>query len=190
MKRFVLAALALSATASMALATGTIIPVNVAGTPSHDGAGAAGNAIMNINVATALGLPNGTPCTMNGIGWDVSLFADPAVGSFGGSWLSELTAGFGPAGGPNAVNLRPGAGSNVSGTGSFSSPVLKFNTIPLPDIALPNGILRIEFFESFDDAAGVDDGRWVSGVLNVQAVPEPASFGLLALGGLALLRRR
>ena len=203
MKRFVSAVLALGAGASMALGTGTVIPVNVSNIPSHDGYDLAGNTVGTLNVALALGLPNGTACTMNGIGWDVNLFADPAVGPFGGSWLQELAADFDNSAHNSADEffLTPGAGNTNSGVGHFISDangdgivdILKLRdpTVGLNDLQLPDGVLRVQFFETFDDAVGVDDGQWRTlSILYIQATPEPASFGLLALGALALLRRR
>jgi hypothetical protein len=180
-----------SGIASEARADGIVIPFNVAGILSMDAQGAAGNTVVNLDVAAALGLPSGTPCTMNGIGWEVTLFADPNVGSFGGSWLSEIAVGFSPFGvaAPSFV-LRPGAATNTPGTQAYASPVIKLGTVPLPNVDLPNGVLRMQFFETFDDAAGVADGAWVGGNLFIQAVPGPGAVALLGLGGLIATRRR
>jgi len=158
----------------------------------------AANVYLLLDVASCIGQPSGTPLVMNGMGWNVGLFADPAVGSLGGSWLSELAVGFGPSAGPNVVSLRPGIGSGFPGSGSFSSQgIIKFNTVPLPDIVLANGILRMEFYETFDDAPGVADGLWsgtfrgeTPSTLSIQVVPEPATVSLLAITGLLGLRRR
>lgn len=177
--------------ASEAHAVGTVIPFNVAGIASMDALGAAGNVVVNLDVAAALGLPSGTPCTMNGIGWEVTIFADPNVGTFGGSWLSEIAVGFSPFGvAAPSFALRPGASVNTPGTQAFASPVIKLGTVPLPDVDLPNGVLRMQFYETFDDAAGVPDGAWVSGALLIQAVPGPGTVALLGLGGLIATRRR
>lgn len=169
---------------------GINVPYNVSGTPSHNLVGDVGNTVVTVDMAAALGLPSGTPVTMNGIGWDVTLFADVAVGPFGGSWLSEVTVGFSADGDVSPdFQLSPGAGNNFSGTATFANPVIKLGDVGLPNLALPTGVLRMEFYELFDDDAAFDDGAWVNGALMLQAVPEPASFGLLVLGGL-LLRRR
>ncbi len=165
-------------------------PYNVTGTPSHNAQADGGNAVVNFDLAAALGFASGTPVTMNGIGWDVTLFADVNVGPFGGSWLSEVTVGFSADGDTSPdFQLSPGAGNNFSGTATFANPVIKLGDVGLPNLSLPNGVLRMEFYELFDDDAAFDDGAWVNGALTLQAVPEPASFGLLVLGGL-LLRRR
>lgn len=163
---------------------------DVTGTPSHNAQGDLGNTVVNLDLAACLGFPSGTPLTFNGVGWDVTLFADVAVGPFGGSWLSELTVGFSADGDvlPD-IYLNPGAGQDHPGTMTFANPIIKFDSIPIPNIDLPNGVLRMEFFEGFDDDINFDDGRWLNGSLMLQAVPEPASLSLLILGGL-LLRRR
>ena len=59
----------------------------------------------------------------------------------------------------------------------------------------PTGKLRMEFSEEYDDDAPTPDGRWLSGTLTVvTAVPEPGTYGLMALGMLgiaaAVWRRR
>lgn len=169
-----------------ATTSGIVIPFDVTGIQSNNGAGDPGNTIVILDAAAAAGLPSGTPIEMNGVGWDV------VIESFGASWLSEIAVGFGAEGGPTEINLRPGAGTNAPGgpTPFASGGVLKFDTIPLPNIVLPNGNLQMEFFESFDDDPAAIDGQWVSGTLNIQVTPEPASLSLLGLGALALLRRR
>ena len=169
---------------------GIQVPYNVTGTPSHNGIGDGGNTVVTVDMAAALGLPSGSPVTFNGVGWDVTLFADVNVGPFGGSWLSELTVGFSADGDTSPdVTLAPGAGNNFSGTLTFASPVIKLGDVGIPNIELPTGLLRMEFFEGFDDDINLDDGSWLNGGLTLQAVPEPTSLGLIVLGGL-LLRRR
>lgn len=167
---------------------GIVFLIPVGGTPSWDGEGSPNNAVMVIDAAAAAGLPSGTDVVMNGISWDVVLFADPAVGNYGGSWLTELYVSYAPQGGLPGLYLHPGAGVNTPGTGTFSSGgTIKLADVGIPDLPLPGGILVLEFFESFDDAADVQDGAWLDGYLDIQIVPEPAALALL---GLPLLRRK
>jgi hypothetical protein len=166
---------------------GTVYDFDVSGIGSGDGLGSAGNTVIALDLAAAVGLPSGTSVTMNGIGWDVLLTAN------GASWLSEMTIYFDDNIAPDesGLFLSPGAGSDGPGEASFSSDgVLKLADVAIPDIVLPDGVLRMEFFESFDDVAG-DDGVWKSGVLSIQVtVPTPGSAAILGLGGLAMGRRR
>lgn len=164
---------------------GLVCNFDVSGIESVDSQGSPGNTVVILNVATCVGLPNNSPIAMNGVGWNVSLNApDP-------SWLNELVVGFSADGDtlPD-INLTPGAGDGFPGTDTYSSNgIIKFSSIPLSDIVLPTGKLRMEFFEAFDDFAG-PEAEWVSGILQIQVTPEPATMSLLALGGLVALRRR
>jgi hypothetical protein len=168
------------------LRTGPVCAFNVAGIQSWDALGSPNNTIIILDAAACIGLPSGTPIEMNGIGWDVNLSA------FGGSWLSELRVYFDDTLNPDFTGLflRPGAGSNFPGTASFANPIIKLVDVAIPNIPLPNGLLRLDFHESFDDVANAVDGQWNSGVLLIQLTPEPATLSLLGLGAFALLRRR
>jgi hypothetical protein len=171
-------------------ATNAIVNFDVTGIDSWDAPGSPNNVIVDLDLAAALGYASGTSITMTSVGWDVTLT------SFGASWLSEIGVAFGDQFGPAQINLRPGAGSNAPGTSTpFSSGgQVQFDSIPLPDIILSNGVLRMEFFESFDDVAGAVDGIWESGVLSIgtfePVVPTPGAAAVLGLAGLAGLRRR
>lgn len=171
--------------------TGGLTSFNVAGLQSWDLQGSGFNTVVNYDLAAALGYASGTPITMNGIGWNVNL---QAVGT---SWLSELSVYFDDAVAPDLTGLflSPGAGSNAPGTAAFSSGgVIKLSSASIPNILLPNGILRMEFYESYDDVAGADDGIWNSGFLTIQTaqanVPAPGVAGVFGLAGLAAARRR
>ncbi len=147
------------------------------------------NLVFDINLARdCFGLPDGTAISMNGIGWDVTLNA------FSPSWLSELSVYFDDTIAPDGFGLflRPGVADSFPGTGTYSSGgIIKLDDVGIPNVDLPNGHLRLEFHETFDDFANGVDGNWKEGsILHVQIVPEPATLSLLALGGLALIRRR
>jgi len=162
--------------------------VSVAGANSWDLVSDTSNQILLIDIAAGAGQPSGTPMVMTGIGWNVSL------ATVGGSWLSEARFYFDDAIAPDlsGLFLRPSS-TNASGADNpSSSGVIDLSDNSIPDINLPNGILRIELYESYDDVADAIDANWTAGNLTIRAepVPEPASLSLLALGGLAALRRR
>ncbi len=161
------------------------IPVDISGAESWDPVGSANNQVMLIDIGTLSGY--GNDAVMDGIGWDVNL------ATVGGSWLSEATMYFDDNFAPDGVgvHLRAGDGDNFPGTGSYSSPVVYLSDVGIADIPLPDGWLRLEFYEGNDDAAGEKDADWLAdSTVTISVVPEPASLGLLALGGLVLIRRR
>jgi hypothetical protein len=164
------------------------VPYDVSNIESWDAQGSPNNILVMLDVAVAAGLPSGTPMTMTGVGWDVTLQA------FEPSWLSEISVLFDNSSqdAPEAIVLRPGVADGAPGgpTAYSSGGVLDFgDDAGLDDIPLPDGVLSMEFFESFDDAAGVIDGLWVSGTLTLAVVPEPVSLLLMGLGALVLRRR-
>ncbi len=166
--------------------TGINVDINVDGIESWDSLSDPDNTVLIIDVAAALGLPSGTPVTMNGIGWDVTITTnDP-------SWLSEARIYFDDDINPDLTGLflAPGVNDSFPGSASYSSGgIIKLADVGIPDIPLPDGNLRVEFYESFDDFADGVDATW-AGTVTIQAVPEPGALSLLALAGLALIRRR
>lgn len=120
---------------------------------------------------------------INALFWDLSLTA------FGSSWLSDLAVSLTNSDGIG-VTLTP-SDVDAAGTGSFSGSVW------LPDLGNAfslgaDGMLHLEFHEVLDDFAGAD-GRWNTGSLVVSSVPEPGTFGLMAValaGAAAASRRR
>lgn len=172
--------------------SGGVTNFNVTGIQSWDAVGSGFNTVVNFDLAAALGYASGTPITMNGIGWNVDLRAD------GASWRSELAVYFDDNIAPDGTGLflRPGAGTNSPGgpTNFNSNGVIKLLPNGIQNILLPNGVLRMEFHESYDDVSGAADGQWVSGFLQIQtveqAIPAPGAAGLLGLAGLAAARRR
>ena len=156
--------------------------VNVAGINSVAVAGTAGNTVLNVNV--------GAGSSVVGIGWNVNNTA------FTPSWLSEMVVSFTNTDGTGGVNLTVGTGDDNAGTAAYSSGgVLDLVGLGLSFTANANGLVRFEFFESFNDAGVNPDGIWNSGALTLQvvAVPEPATYALMAMGLFAvgaLARRR
>ncbi len=163
-------------------APSAVTAINVAGIGSYDAPGSAQNTVLTFNL--------GANALVTGLGWDVNVTA------FSPSWLSEMTVSFLDSSQTAGVNLNVGSGDNSSGTASYSSGGI----LALADYGLefnvgPDGILRVEFFEGYTDGLN-PDGIWNSGALTVQtasAVPEPATYGLMALGLLGIagaVRRR
>jgi hypothetical protein len=160
--------------------------LDISGRQTFDPLGDSSNTVVLFDFAVALGSPSGTPVSFNGVGWNTIQEA------LGASWLSEMRIAFGPSSGPVAVTLRTGS-PNTPGTGSFSSPVIDFSSVPLPNVSLPDGILRIEFYDSFDDVPDAVDGVYLAGsslTLRGEVVPAPAGAALLGLGSLLAARRR
>lgn len=157
-----------------------IIPFDVTGIQSGDLPGAPINQVFFVNI--------GAGNAVNGLGWDVVLTA------FGLSWRSEIRVLVTDSTGLGGFNLAPGTDASPGGPTAYSSggQILKLANYSIPDVvALGDGLIRLEFFESYDDVAGAFDGIWNSGSLFLQTtVPTPASAGLLGLAGVGLLGRK
>ncbi len=95
---------------------------------------------------------------LTGIAWDTHLE------TVGASWLSEASVLFSDSTGsadPNGINLTVSATDAPGIEDQSSGGVVPFAAIPLNDIvAGPDGILRLQFFDSFDDNANAVDANW------------------------------
>jgi len=172
----------LSATSGVAApsALGSVV-INVAGIGSYDEIGSSDNIVLSYNI--------GALSTVTSISWDFSLTA------FAPSWLSEMQVTFtGSDLFGSGVTFTP---SDTSGSGTeFFSGSASLEELGLAFQVGEDGILRVEFHEDYVDGLG-PDGIWNSGTLTVNyvsAVPEPTTYGLMALGlgvlGVAARRRK
>ncbi|HEX8477958.1 MAG TPA: PEP-CTERM sorting domain-containing protein [Telluria sp.] len=155
--------------------------VDVAGVQSVGEIGDTGNTVLTYNV--------GANARVTSISYSVNLTA------FDPSWLADFGLAFTDSDGIEGVIFNPGFDDTDPGTATYADSAI------LADFGLDfnvgsDGILRLEFYEDFDDFAGVD-GVWNFGTLTfgiepVAAVPEP-STALLFGAGVAMLgygRRR
>ena len=155
--------------------------VNVAGAESYGEVGDAGNTVFNFNV--------GAGVTITGISYSVNVTA------FSPSWMSEIALNFTDSDQVEGVAFTPAFDTDAPGTGTYS------DSANLVDLGLSfqvgaDGLLRLEFFETFDDFDGAD-GIWNFGTITFFTdavdvppptgdVPEPAT-GMLMGAGLALM---
>lgn len=112
--------------------------------------------------------------TITGIEW-----TNVEVATVGLSWLSEATMLFSDSAGGGGISLSVGNGDDFAGTSTYSSGgIIDFTDNALPDIvALGDGLLPIEFFEGFDDAANAIDANFTAGTVTIWGIgltPDPA----------------
>ncbi len=125
-----------------------------------------------------------------GIGWNVQIITSNA------SWLSEPTFGFENSDSSGGIYLTPGVGFDQSGNQVFSSGGIIDTIATGQDFyLLPDAVLNMEIFDSYDDDANVIDATfgaqstvWIQ--YTVPAIPTPGSLALLGLGGIVAQRRR
>jgi hypothetical protein len=165
----------------------SVTDFDVTGIFSNEPLGDPLNEVFNVLLA-----PN---ASIIGIGWDVRLFADSP------SWLSEMVVTFGSSSN-YFVNLTPGFGDNFPGIRFYSSGgIVDLVGLGLDFDVNADGILRLEFWESFNDYFGDWDGIWQSGTLSIQwsvpggpVIPEPGTWAMMIAGfglvGFMARRRR
>lgn len=181
---FVVAGLACAASAQTAVLN---LPVN---TPTWDAAGSVNNVVLTFDVANLMGFASGTPITLQTISYDVN------IETLGESWLREARMLFRNSANAPLFNFAPtgtGPTAQVPSVGIenfFGGPLTLTGALPPAALQLPDGILKIEFFESFDDVADEIDAYYRSGSVTFTGIPTPGAAALLGLGALAAGRRR
>ena len=143
--------------------------------------GDSGNTVMTYNV--------GANVTITGISYTVNVTA------FTPSWLSEISLAFEDSAQNNGVFFNPAFLDDNAGTGTYAD-AADLTALGLSFQVGADGILRLEFFEGFDDSAVSPDGIWNFGTITFITdavdgpptgdVPEPTST-LLIGAGLALM---
>lgn len=129
---------------AQSLGPAAVAPFSIAGIDSWDLQGDADNIVMNFDI--------GAGNQVTGISFDVG------IASVGASWCSEADVFFTDSGLTTGVILTPGVAETNPCDLDFTSggvdDVTMFNVIAGAD-----GMLRIEFAESFDDVADAVDAN-------------------------------
>ena len=162
--------------------------IDLAGVTHNDGFGNPINTIINLDLAALAGVGSGNEVSITGVYWEGNL------STIGASYADEANIAFLDSSLNFAgLNLAPGAGlDDPAPNGVDLAGGLKLEEAQIPDVVLADGILNLEFYDSFVDNPGAPDAIWNSGTLRIQynAIPAPAALALLGLAGLAGTRRR
>ena len=146
-----------------ATAPPVVVEINVNGVESWDALGSPNNTVWNVDLAAMVGAPSGTQVIVTGGGWDVT------ITPFGDSWYVEAIMDIRDS---PQLFLTPGtdlvAGNGVPRTYA-SNGIQDFTDLGFNDVVLPDGILTLEFYESFDDFPGAVDAVW-GGIVSFEAL--------------------
>lgn len=158
--------------------SGTDLAIDVSGVYTNAGEGNPANTVRFYQLNPG--------ALVDEVSWAMDLQA------FAPSWLSEMTISFLTSDG-GGVYLTPAVGDDFPGAGNYADSA-RLSDFGLQFNVAADGLLRVEFFESFNDSSVDPDGLFVSGHITFSnVVPEPSTYGLMALGLMAvgaLVRRR
>jgi hypothetical protein len=153
---------------------GMTITLDLSGVNSWDALGDVDNELMSVQLFSF--------SQVIGISWDVN------ISTLNASWLSESVMNL-----EDELYVTPGIGNDFAGTASFSSGgMIDLIAEGLDFFVSSDGILNIEFFESFDDVDGAIDATFLAGsTIQVRyGYPTPGGLAVLGVGGIFASRRR
>lgn len=172
MKRLALSAMAtFGAIALPTAASAATLVVDVTGTESYAAFGSPSNTVRTYDI--------GANSRITGVSYNVTITA------FSPSWLSEARLAFTNTN-LDGVFLTPGFQDTDSGTMTYVSSA-DLVELDLDFAVASDGILRLEYYESFTDGLS-PDAVWDSGTITftyealAEGVPEPSTWAMLILG--------
>lgn len=121
----------------------------------------------------------------------VAMSYEVTLEAFDPSWLSEMRVDMTNSAMDGGVGLTPGVGVGSPGIQSFSSDgVIDLIAIDLHFHLGSDGLLRLEFWDTFNDNYPDPEGRWLDGTITIHYIPAPGALALLGMAGLVGVRRR
>ncbi len=154
------------------LASGAVFNVNVDSIFSFDPLGYPDNTILTVDLASLLG--TSAPILVDGVGWDVSIYTEA------GSWLSEAHISVQDADSNILLDIAPGINDTWYGAEDYTSSGIVDLTSDGLQFTLSDGILLLEFYESYNDYSPQPEAIWFGSLqIRANAIPLPPSAFLL-----------